>query len=44
MQNKVTLQQIQVIEREKDVVSIAALGCYETLYLANKAFFDAILH
>lgn len=44
IQKKVTVQQTQFIERDKDVVSLATLACYETLYLKNKSFFDAIIN
>lgn len=44
IQDKVTVQQTQLIERDKDIVSLATLACYETLYLANKSFFDSIIY
>ena len=44
VQNKVTVQQTQLIERGDGYVSIATLACYETLYLQNKDYFDKILH
>ncbi len=44
VQNKVTIQQKQLIDREDGYVSIATLACYETLYLQNKKYFDKILH
>lgn len=43
-QNKVTLQQTQIIERDKENISLATLACYETLYLNNKLFFDSIIY
>ena len=43
-QNKITVQQTQLIERNDGYVSIATLACYETLYLQNKKYFDKILH
>ncbi len=44
VQNKVTIQQTQLIDRNDGYVSIATLACYETLYLKNKKYFDKILH
>ena len=44
VQNKVTIQQTQLIDRNDGYVSMATLACYETLYLKNKKYFDKILH
>lgn len=43
-QNKVTIQQTQIIERDEEHISLATLACYETLYLDNKQFFDSIIY
>jgi len=44
VQNKITVQESQLIERNDGFVSIATVACYESLYLQNKDYFDKILH
>lgn len=42
-QNKVTIQQTKIIERDEETVSLVTLACYETLYDDNKTFFESIM-
>lgn len=43
-QQKVTVQQTILLDRGNGYCSTISLACYETLYLDNTAYFDAILN
>lgn len=43
-QQVMTIQQSQFIERDIEIITMATLSCYETLYLKNKEFFDSIIY
>ena len=41
---KISIQQTQIISRGGEVYSLANLACFETLYRANREYFDRIIY